>query len=234
MDYPRQKGIPPYLHVKSYLNEKIEGGEWLPGMQIPAESMLVDQFGLSRMTIRRAIGELINEGKLVPKQGTGTFVSEPHIEANYTNLFFPASLGHTHKVLDCGEAQATHSLAQELMVPPGEPLHLIRRLRLLIDTPAIVEEAYLQKSRFPGLESEDLSDRLQAVLMRRYNTQLTHLDTIIEPVVADRSTADLLQIKSGSPCLKIHRTSYTFNRNPVLYSINIIRGDKCRLKITTN
>ncbi|MEL7563532.1 MAG: GntR family transcriptional regulator, partial [Dehalobacterium sp.] len=78
-----KKGIAPYIQIKDYLNDKIVNGEWQPGHQIPPESKLVKDFGVSRMTIRRAISELVIEGKLETKQGSGTFVTEPLLESNF-------------------------------------------------------------------------------------------------------------------------------------------------------
>ncbi|MEL7568622.1 MAG: UTRA domain-containing protein, partial [Dehalobacterium sp.] len=136
-----------------------------------------------------------------------------------------------HLVLNCEEIFANAIISEKLRLNENEPIYKIQRLRLFGDMPAIIENAYLQKSRFPGLERMDLSGRLQHILKDNYHIQLTHLTTIIEPIIASVYDARLLQIQPGSPCLLLWRISYSYDPAPVLCSTNIIRGDKCRLQI---
>lgn len=229
-----KKGIAPYIQIQAYLNEKIESGIWPIGYQIPPESKLVEMFGVSRMTIRRAISELVNAGKLEARQGSGTFVAEPRLTEDFTNLYFPNYLGHKHLVLERAEIPAEGQIAQLLRLPAGEPLYHFTRLRMFNDIPGACEESFLQKSRFPGLEQADLSQRLQILLRDQYNLHLTHVETIIEPVIPDENKLRLLQLSNHAPCLLLHRVSFSYQQDPVMYSTNIIRGDKCRLKINSS
>src|SRR5690349_24938010 len=78
--------LPRYYQLKEIIRERIMAGEWEPGALIPSERELCEQYGISRMTARQSITELVNEGYLYREQGKGTFVAQPKITQSLTTL----------------------------------------------------------------------------------------------------------------------------------------------------
>lgn len=71
----KQSPIPIYYQLEQYMKEKIEKGEWQPGEMIPSERELAEMYDISRMTVRQAVNNLVNDGYLIRRRGKGTFVA---------------------------------------------------------------------------------------------------------------------------------------------------------------
>lgn len=226
-------GIPHYFQIKDYFNKMIETEKWEAGHKLPSEHELARSFGVSRMTVRRAISELTQKGKLEARQGIGTFVVAQRLNSIVTNLYAPKEQKGKHIILQCGFIAAKGEIAQFLRLREGEELYQIDRIRYFGKEPAAIERAFLQKSRFPDLEQEDLSGTIQDILTERYKERLTFLKSFLEPIIADAETAKLLNIREGAPCMLFWRVTYSSSRIPAFCSKNIIRGDFCRLQINS-
>lgn len=227
-----KKGIALYYQIKEHLEDQINSGTWEPGAQIPNEMDLAELFGVSRMTVRRAILELVQNGQLITKQGSGTFVSEKKWEGNFIKFFYPDKFGKQHKLLELSQISCPMSIAQKLNIDKGELVTQVFRIRLFNDIPAVIEKSYLGKEIFSQLKQEDLSGKLYDLIERKYDIRLISAKTSLEPVILSDFEADILDVDIGSPALLLTRVAYTYNEEPVIYTKNIIRGDKCRLLIT--
>ncbi|HCS74583.1 MAG TPA: hypothetical protein DIW17_12010 [Clostridiales bacterium] len=228
-----KQGIPHYFQIKDYFNRMIDTEKWEPGYKLPSEYELASSFGVSRMTVRRAISELTQKGKLEARQGIGTFVVEQRLSSIVTNLYAPKEQEGKHIVLKQSFVAASGEIAQFLKLREGEELYQIDRIRYFGKEPAAIERAFLQKSRFRDLEEEDLTGTIQDILTDRYKERLTFLKSFLEPIVADSETAKLLNIREGTPCMLFWRVTYSSSRVPAFCSKNIIRGDLCRLQINS-
>ena len=136
--------LPIYYQLKELIREKIATGEWKPGDLIPSERELCEEHGISRMTVRQAIQELLREGIVTIRRGEGTFVNNvPHTQMLLKLEGFSsemAKLGYRNhsRVLDIQKIASydSYELAYSgLSKPPGEPLVRIRRVRYVEDTP---------------------------------------------------------------------------------------------------
>ena len=116
---------PAYLQVKEFIQQHISSGEWRPGDPVPSEATLMQQFGISRMTVNRALRELSAEGMVTRVQGLGTFVAELHrIASNLTIRDIQEEVverGHVHaaRVLLSQAEKASSELAQSLGLAPS-------------------------------------------------------------------------------------------------------------------
>ena len=207
-------GIPHYFQIKDYFNKMIETEKWEAGHKLPSEHELARSFGVSRMTVRRAISELTQKGKLEARQGIGTFVVEQRLNSIVTNLYAPREQKGKHIILQCGLITAKGEIAQFLRLREGEELYQIDRIRYIVKEPAAIERAY-------------------HILKNRYKERLTFLKSFLEPIIADAETAKLLNIREGAPCMLFWRVTYSSSRIPAFCSKNIIRGDFCRLQINS-
>src|SRR3990172_190280 len=125
-DVSRTEGIPLYVKIGEWLREKITEGELERGQKLPSEDELAAQYGVSRMTVRQGITDLIEDGLLYRRHGVGTFVAFPHVERDHSRLtnFFESSnsKGIQAKacILSLDVLPAKHKIAKSLDLPEGE------------------------------------------------------------------------------------------------------------------
>ena len=161
----RSNPIPLYAQVEQNMRQLIKTGQWSPGHRVPSEKDLEDMYGVSRITIRRALNDLAAEGKLVREPGRGTFVKEPTLVAepktvtSFTEEMTRLGLQAGARVLSIGLEYPDSVTAGRLRLPEGEPIVAVHRLRLADDRPLGIQRARLPAGRFPGLEHSDLTDR---------------------------------------------------------------------------
>src|SRR5205823_4815861 len=141
----RNSPLPRYYQLKEIMRERIRLGEWKPGDLIPSERELGETYGISRMTARQAITDLVNEGLFYREQGKGTFVSQHKITQQLIQL-----TGFTEdirargqrpgtKVLSAEMFPADEATAERLRISQGTLIFRLRRLRLADDEPLAIE-----------------------------------------------------------------------------------------------
>ncbi len=225
--------MPYYEQIRNYLLARIDSGEFQPHTQIPSERNLSEQFGVSRMTVKHAINELVTNGRLYTRVGKGTFVSDIPITQNLDMLTGfsedMASLGKStgSRVLVAEDINVSPKLASTLKIPVGgKALHL-KRVRLADNQPVAIESSYLNPAYCPGLlVSHDFShESLYNVLKTEYNLKLSYAEQSIQARLASRSQAELLGIQKGFPLLHIMRITFTPESNPIEYVESAYRGD---------
>ena len=141
----RNSKIPLYYQLYEILLSRIKDGTWQPEDMLPSEAELVEQYDLSRATVRQAFDMLVNQGWIYRRRGQGTFVSRPTIEQNLSRIVSfwedmkQRGLKPGTKVISREIIPASEDIARELQVAPGEDLALIVRLRLADGEPMSLE-----------------------------------------------------------------------------------------------
>src|SRR2546430_3827104 len=141
----RKSPLPRYYQLKEIMREKISSGEWQPGDLIPSERELGEQYGISRMTARQAITELVNEGLFYREQGKGTFVSRHKITqqlirlTGFTEDIKARGQRPCTKVISAQMFAADETTAEKLRIDPGTLIFRLQRLRLADDEPLAIE-----------------------------------------------------------------------------------------------
>jgi GntR family transcriptional regulator len=229
----RKSPLPRYYQLKEIMREKIRTGEWKAGSLIPSERELGEMYGISRMTARQAITELVNEGLFYREQGRGTFVSQHKITQQLIHL-----TGFTEdirvrgqrpgtKVLSAMMQPANEKTAERLRIAPGQMIYCLQRLRLADEEPLAIE---LSQLSFPGCErllDEDLEhNSLYRTLEIKYGLPLVEAEQELEASVAGEDEAQLLHIAIGSPVLLTRRTTYTDRDQPIEYACSTYCGSK--------
>jgi GntR family transcriptional regulator len=223
---------PKYYLVKRHLMELVERLE--PGSLLPTERLLTEELRTSRTTVRRALSELVGEGRLVRRQGSGTFVAEPKITwslqmTSFTEQAAVAGLSAGTQLLHTGRERADEGVAERLGVAPGKPVYCVERLRLVNDAPMAIETSYLAAARFPGLLGHvRKSASLYQVLLEVYATKPASAEETIETAAASPHEAELLQTETGAPILMLSRHSYDEAGEPVEWVRSWYRGDRYR------
>jgi GntR family transcriptional regulator len=226
------------LHAQLYdiLRGKIRMGEWIDGQLIPAESELMNQYGVSRIVIRQVLNRLVNEGLVYRQRGRGSFVAERTLEQGLTRIIsFTEDMRrrgltpHT-RVLFTGLVSAQDEIAQRLELPPGAELARIERLRLADDEPMSIEESYLVHRHCPGVLNEDYARAsLRATLQQKYGIRIVRARQIIRAVLASPEQVKLLTTRAKAPLLLIERVSFSEQNVPVEFLRIFYRGDRYSL-----
>jgi len=204
------------------------------GSVLPPERDLARQWSVARMTLRRAMGELAEDGLLVRRQGAGTFTARPKIArrlvmASFTEEMHRRGLTPSSKTLELRRRHADHVLSRQLRIPAGEPVVCISRLRLAHGLPMAIERISMPECYVPGLSLSDLTGSLYDVLATRCGVELVSGQTTLETAMPDPKSARLLGIPETQPCLALHGTSLD-TRGRVLELVHAMyRGDRFSL-----
>jgi GntR family transcriptional regulator len=232
----RGSKLPFYHQLYEILHGKIARGEWKPGDMIPPESELIEQYQVSRVTVRQALDILVNEGLIYRQQGRGTFVAHPAVEQglvrliNFTQDMCNRGFEPGTKVLFSALVPAPPDIAEKLQIEPGEELACLERLRLADGEPMSIEKSHLIHRYCPGVLQHDFtSDSLREYLDRTYGIRWAHAKQVIRAILAFPDLAHLLSVRPKSPLLYIERVSYTERNIPLEFLRIYYRGDRYSL-----
>ena len=235
MELSRNTFEPLYYQIRENLREKIHNHEYAPGSMIPSEAELCQLYGVSRVTVRRAVLDLVQEGLLTRGKGRGTFVAENYglTAVNGVQSFTQELLGlnmrPTAKLLSCKVHKASRSLCEKLELGEDEDVVTVSRLRLADNEPCMVEVMNFPYKLVPGLEEEDLNSSIYQLLKKRYNCEVIHAKDIMEPIIIGEYESRLLELTMPSAGLRTYRIGYDAQHNPIEYSTHILPGKKCTL-----
>jgi GntR family transcriptional regulator len=227
--------VPRYYQLKEFIRERIRSGEWAPGMLIPSERELCERYGISRMTARQAITELVNDGLLYREQGKGTYVGQPKIPQQLMSLTgFTEDMRAREqrpgaRVLEAGMWDADEVTAERLRIKPGQPVFRLRRLRLADADPLAIETTFVCFIGCERLLDYDLEhDSLYRILADVFDMPPVAAEQEIEASLVGPDEARLLEIAAGSPVLRTRRVTATRRGQPIEYAHSVYRGDKYR------
>lgn len=224
---------PKYYVVKRHLLEVIAA--LTPGAPVPTERELRELLSTSRTTVRQALSELVQEGRVIRKQGSGTFVAEPKVAwplhlTSFTDQMNAAGFTPSAKVLTSRRVHASANLARRLALAPDAMVYRIERTRFANSCPVAVDTSWLSADRFPGLtEMIRQNDSLHDILAHRYMTRIQAGDETIETAPATPHQATTLQVEVGSPLLVVSGLRSDADGVPVEYGQTRFRGDRVRL-----
>jgi GntR family transcriptional regulator len=225
---------PAHARIEEELSEAIGSGKLPVGTKLAPERDLAAQFGVSRMTLRQALGSLERSGLLrraVGRNG-GTFVAAPKVERDLT-AFAGLSEQLRRQGFEAGarvrrarEASATPAVAEALGLVRGAPVYEIVRVRLASGEPVALERTYFSAVRFPGLIGQPLEGSLYDLLRERYGEAPTKAHERLEPVLARPSEARALGVEPGAPLMRVERVAYAQSGEPIELSRELHRGDR--------
>ena len=207
LDSQDMPGQPLYEQVHNALREQIRSGVYRGGSRLPSERSLSETFGVSRLTLRRALQDLAEAGVLDRTGGRGWYVAaEPMSEAPNQLLGFSAmarsrGLTPSARVIVAESREATLDEAEILSVAPGARLFHLERLRLMDDVPIAVDSTLLPLAVGPWLPDVDFSRDSLYDLLEEHGTVPTRADYVVEVRDADERLAGLLDVPVGKGLL---------------------------------
>lgn len=222
-----------FARIKAIITEQIENGEIQPGDQVASENVLAERYQVSRMTARRALTELVDEGILMRTQGLGTFVSDHRPMSSMLTIRSIndeiEQRGHeySNKVLQQNKINTNDTQAAWLGVPAGSEVFHIRIVHYENGHPLQLEDRLVN----PALAADFLKQDFGRITANQYLSKvapLTEADHIVEAVLPNESEAQLLVIEQTQPCLKVCRRTYSA-KGIVSYANLLHPGNRYRL-----
>ncbi len=230
-----ESDIPLYIQIRNYIREKITNNEFKMGDKIPSEELLCKKFQVSKITVIRALRDLVSEGLIIRKQGKGSFVNKTEYEedlnivANFNKIYTWPSVVAKHKILKWQIVTPSTEILEKAKLPEGSSVLEIIRLRYYKEEPVALEYTYI-----PEFACQNFKDK-RKFFERKYvydvfkmipNILLDSSKICIKSILADGSQAKILKINIGEPLLFWERVTLTKDKKVIEISKFFTRGDK--------
>jgi len=227
--------VPKHEQLRARLVELVSG-TLTPGDLLPSERQLCLDHGVSRITVRDAIGQLVSEGLLVRVRGKGTFVAQRAARSRLHLASFHADMRRL------GLTPTTVVLVVECTVPPAATASVlglrskqqawhVRRLLLADGSPMTVDDAWYCAELVPDLDAHDLSRSIYDTLRDYYDLPLDHAEQTVAAAEAGEEFAVLLGVPAARPALVVDRVSFSGGK-AVEHTRSVCRGDRYELQMS--
>lgn len=232
----KQSEVPLYIQLKEYIKGCVMKGNLSPGSRVESEFEISEKFQISRITVRKAYSELVDEGYLVRKRGKGTFIRDIHYKENLASNSFTStctSLGLVpgSKIVRSGMITVPTNLVGVLGVSKGALIPYIERLRFADDIPVRLERNYYAP-KYEGLLKENLESSIRKILLSKYGLKDdTRISFEIEIGYTNREESALLGTKLKAPMLKVKGTLFDNMGDPVYHTEMLHLPDRCVLMV---
>jgi DNA-binding GntR family transcriptional regulator len=232
-DYPE----PLWIQAVDLIVDEIASGALKPGSRLPPERELCQQLHISRVTLRKALGKLVEDGVLRSSHGRGWYVGEatrarewPNTLESFSETARRMGLTATSRILRADVGPASLDEAEPLSIAAGTPLFRLERVRLLGDVPIAVDRTRIPAARVPNFATADFrTDSLYARLAEA-GLEPTRADSTIEAKEADEDVAQHLGLEVGKPILVMTQVVVDAVDRPLFISTIQYSGDRYRLR----
>ncbi|AVQ82712.1 MULTISPECIES: histidine utilization repressor [unclassified Variovorax] len=205
-----------YAQVKDHISRKIQDGTWPPGHRLPSEHELVAQFGMARMTVNRALRELVEQGRIVRVAGVGSFVAENKPQSTLLQIANIASeirqRGHDYRceMIEVERIAASPDVAAWLDLRAGDSVFHSACLHLENETPVQLEERYVNPQVVPDYLEQDFSAIPPSEYLVR-NVPFDQIEHVVDAVLPNLEQAQRLAMAPTDPCLLLTRRTWIRN-----------------------
>ena len=231
MSIDKKSPIPAYYQLMSEIKNKISSGIWPVGHCIDSERTLAEDNNVSRMTVRQAIGELVQEGLLTREKGKGTFVCEPKLKQknimSFSEIMKNSGADFKTKVTVFEKI----SIEEEFTIDfESKELYKIERLRIVNNIIVAIETIYIPCDFVPNIDKEKLEASFYE-LLKSNNITMDNSEASVVAVLSDDSYKELFNVNEDIPLLKMHSKNYDSENNLIFMEESIYRSDKYVLEI---
>jgi GntR family histidine utilization transcriptional repressor len=205
-----------YAQVKDHISRKIQDGTWPPGHRLPSEHELVAQFGMARMTVNRALRELVEQGRIVRVAGVGSFVAENKPQSTLLQIANIASeirqRGHDYRcdMIEVERLAASPDVAAWLDLRAGASVFHSVCLHLENGTPVQLEERYVNPQVVPDYLAQDFTATPPSEYLVR-NVPFDQIEHVVDAVLPSAEQAERLAMEPTAPCLLLTRRTWSRN-----------------------
>ena len=228
-----QPGRPRHEQLSDWLRERLTCGDYAPHDQLPSENELGELSGVSRITVRRALATLENEGLIYRRQGLGSFAAPPKLPQGLVRLtdfaqdMERAGLSAASRVMFRAPEPAPPAAADALALDEGTTVIRLDRLRIGDGEPIALDRTWLPPFYAQLIEGHDLTrETIYRVLERDYDIPVLRARYRIEATLAGAEEAEPLGIPTGAPLLLVERVSYTVADKAIYYQRRYYRADR--------
>jgi GntR family transcriptional regulator len=234
--------MPAPLHVviSEKLRQQIVSGKYQPGEQLPSEHQLMATFGMSRITVRRAIANLVNQGLVSAHQGKGVFVAERR-KVTYALssplVFVEQDLARQGIKFAIQNLVFKKVLVPEpiqivLQLPSNDPIaYLQKKIFLMDDVPGAVDVTYILPHLGKAF-AKDLKRSMTFPLLEQRGIAIAHIEAILECTHTDYEISTYLEVPLGHPLIVYRYTAYTTDNQPIVHGETISRADRFCYSVT--
>ncbi len=232
MEIDKKSPLPIYYQIQQIITEKIKSGELKPGDKIPSEHELCEQFGVSRMTIRQAINNLVKETQLYRKRGIGTFVQQTKVTqaleglSSFTEDMKARGLNPSSKLISFAVKPASLYVAKHLGIEIESDIYEIQRIRLADNEPIAIERAYIPVYILPSLSVDTVQQSIYQYVETESGHKLIRAVQEIEATIVNEEDAKWLEIEEGAPILILEQCSYIEGDIPLEFVRCSYRADR--------
>ncbi|MGE7878463.1 GntR family transcriptional regulator [Peribacillus muralis] len=229
--------LPIYYQLEEAIKKAIHTHQLMPGEMIPSEREYTGKYKISRMTVRQAITNLVNDGYLFRQRGIGTFVTHQKIVqplqglTSFSEDMQARGLEPSTRVISLSEIKAELDLAAKLEVEAGTPILELKRVRLADHLPMSLETVYLSKVLSGGLTEEMALGSIYSHAEKTFGLKIQYGRQFIEASVAQKIEAEMLEVAEGDPVLRIERISKLETNKPFEVAKSVYRADRYQLTI---
>lgn len=215
----------------------VQQGVFTPAKPLPSERVLCEQFSVTRITLREALGQLASQGIIYSEPRRGWFVSPPRLVYN------PLKRSHFHtmikeqgrtsqtEVIEARQLTVINSICKSLGLPVGSSVYCVRRLRRIDERPVLYVEHYINPAIFPALLQNDLTQSLTDIYHANYNIHYGRVRFTMIPVAIPTQAISALKLSAGSPVLSIIRVNRDQNNRIIDCDYEYWRHDAIQIDV---
>ncbi len=232
--------LPLYSQLREALLALLKDGEFREGDSFPTERELGEKFEVSRITVRRALDELVREGYLIARQGKGTFVAKPKISRHvpqmrsFSQEMIDQGQRPGSRLLSLGHQRVGLRIATALSLPEDSWVWVVERLRLADEEPICISLVYLNLPPQITLTPAELEQESSLwKILENKGIHFAFREENIQAIAAGAQEAELLQVEPGAPLLFVEGTVYSDRGDPIEYHQMHNRGDRYNYSVQT-
>ena len=232
MDIKFNIGIPIYKQLASMIKDQIDKGIYKPGQQIPTEDFFCEKYQISRVTVRKAISILSEDGTVVKQQGKGTFVTmssiveSPKAHGSFTLSCQYNGVTPVTKIVFCQVMEPTEEMAADMELEEDSKIICIKRVRCANDMPVIFETDYIPYNQHSYLMDMVLENKsLLDTIYQCSGLKSSSREDIIDIGFAAEDEAEYLECKKGTPLVRIYQKILTADDNVLYINEQLINSE---------
>lgn len=228
-----------YQEIANDLQKKIANQEYKINDQLPLEKEMCEEYGVSRITIKKAVDILVMKGLVIKRRGSGTFVKgldnseikeigEKNILCGFSELFNDKKV--LSKIIDFKVVNANEEISEKLQISSDEFVYYICRVRYANDEPYVIEYTYMPINIISGLKREVLEESIYRYIEEVLNLKIKSSHRVIRAISPNELEGRYLEIDAYSPLLEVEQVAFLDNGQPFEYSKSHHRNDKFEFK----
>lgn len=231
-----------YEKIAFDIKEDILSEKYKPNEQLPFEKELCEKYNVSKMTVKKALDLLVNDGLIIKRRGSGTFVKDITekeiqriIEKKQFSGLTTTSIGHkvTSKVLEFKIINATKEIADILKIEEDEFIYFVHRVRYVDDKAVVIEKTYIPLNLIPGMKLADVKKSIYGYIKDKLGLNIQSAHSTVRAMKNDELDRKYLNLEKDEPILEVERVAYLDNGKVFEYSFSRHRYNKFEFKSIT-